>query len=66
MVLEGAVLRTADKLRVNVSFVRVSDDYPLWSGRFERPLKDIFAVQDEISRSVVNALRLKLGRFQRR
>lgn len=66
MILEGSVLRADDKLRVNVQLVRVSDDYPLWSGRFERELKDIFAVQDEISRSVVNELRLKLGRGQRR
>ena len=55
-----------DKPRVNVQFVRFRSDYPLWSGRFERELKDIFAVQDEISRSVVNELRLKLGRGQRR
>jgi TolB-like protein len=66
MILEGSVLRAGDKLRVNVQLVRVSDDYPLWSGRFERELKDIFAVQDEISRSVVNELRLKFGRGQRR
>jgi tetratricopeptide (TPR) repeat protein len=46
--------------------VRVSDDYPLWSGRFERELKDIFAVQDEISLSIVNELRLNLGQGRRR
>jgi hypothetical protein len=34
----------------------------LWSGRYDRELKDIFAIQDEISRGVVNNLRLKLGR----
>ncbi len=66
LVLEGSVLRDADKLRVNVQLVRVSDDSLLWSGRFERELKDVFVVQDEISRSVVNELRLKLGRGQRR
>ena len=46
--------------------MRVSDDYPLWSGRFERELKDIFAVQDEISLSIVNELRLNLGQGRRR
>ena len=51
---------------MNVQLVRVSDDYPLWSGHFQRELKDIFTVQDEISRSIVNELRLKLGRGQRR
>ena len=66
LILEGSVLRAGDRLRVNVQLVRVSDDYPLWSGRFERELKDIFAVQDEISLSVVNELRLNLGQGRRR
>jgi TolB-like protein/DNA-binding winged helix-turn-helix (wHTH) protein/Flp pilus assembly protein TadD len=66
LILEGSVLRAGDRLRVNVQLVRVSDDNPLWSGRFERELKDIFAVQDEISLSVVNELRLNLGQGRRR
>ena len=40
--------------------------FPLWSNSFDRELKDVFAIQDEISRSIVNELRLKLGRGQRR
>jgi serine/threonine-protein kinase len=44
----------------------VSDDTPLWSDRFDRELKDVFAIQDEISRSIVNELRLRLGQGQRR
>ena len=66
LVLEGSVLRQGDKLRINAQLVRVADDVPLWSGRFDRELKDVFAIQDEISRSIVNELRLKLGRGQRR
>ncbi len=66
LVLEGSVLRSGDKLRINARLVRVSDDVPLWSNSFDRELKDIFAIQDEISRSIVNQLRLKLGRGQRR
>src|SRR5215472_4898254 len=66
LVLEGSVLRSGDKLRINAQLVRVADDSPLWSGRFDRELKDIFAVQDEISRGIVNQLRLKLGAGQRR
>jgi TolB-like protein/Flp pilus assembly protein TadD len=66
LILEGSVLRAGERLRVNVQLVRVSDDYPLWSGRFERELKDIFAVQDEISLSIVNELRLNLGQGRRR
>jgi serine/threonine-protein kinase len=65
-VLEGSVLRSGDKLRINAQLVRVSDDVPLWSQRFEREMKDVFAIQDEISRGIVNSLRLKLGRGRRR
>ena len=66
LVLEGSVLRSGDKLRINAQLVRVSDDIPLWSNSFNRQLKDVFAIQDEISRSIVNQLRLKFGRGQRR
>jgi TolB-like protein/DNA-binding winged helix-turn-helix (wHTH) protein/cytochrome c-type biogenesis protein CcmH/NrfG len=66
LVLEGSVLRSGEKLRINARLVRVTDDVPLWSNSFDRELKDVFAIQDEISRSIVNELRLKLGRGQRR
>jgi len=66
LVLEGSVLRSGDKLRINARLVRVSDDFPLWSNSFDRERKDVFAIQDEISRSIVNELRLKLQRGQRR
>ena len=60
------MLRSGDQLRINTQLIRVSDDTSLWSGRFERDFTDIFFIQDEISRSVVNELRLKLGRGKRR
>jgi TolB-like protein/cytochrome c-type biogenesis protein CcmH/NrfG len=66
LVLEGSVQRSGDKLRINTQLIRVSDDLVLWSGRFDRELKDVFAIEDEISRSIVNELRLKLGSGQRR
>jgi len=53
-------------LRINVQLVRVSDDFPLWSGRYDREMRDIFSVQDEISRGIVNNLRLQLGRGRRK
>ena len=65
-ILEGSVLRSGQQLRINVLLVRVRDDFPLWSGRFDRELTDVFAIQDEISRGIVNSLRLKLGRGRRR
>ncbi len=65
-VVEGSVLRSAGNLRVNAQLVRVADDFPLWSDRFDRDLKDVFAILDEISHGIVNNLRLKLGRGRRR
>src|SRR5262249_28063709 len=52
--------------RINVQLVRVSDDSPLWSQKYEKEMKDIFSVQDEISRGIVNSLRLKLGGGRRK
>jgi TolB-like protein len=63
---EGSVLRSGEQLRINAQLVRVRDDFPLWSGRYDQELTDIFAIQDEISRGIVNGLRLKLGRGRRR
>jgi adenylate cyclase len=65
-VLEGSVLLSGQQLRINAQLVRVRDDFPLWSGKYDRELTDVFAVQDEISRGIVNGLRLKLGQGRRR
>jgi TolB-like protein/Tfp pilus assembly protein PilF len=65
-IVEGSVLRIGNRLRVDAQLVRVRDDFPLWSGRYDRMLTDVFAIQDEISRGIVNSLRLKLGRGRRR
>ena len=65
-ILEGSVLRAGQQLRVNIQLVRTRDDFALWSGRFDRELTDIFSIQDEISRGIVNNLRLTLGQGRRR
>ncbi len=65
-ILEGSVLRIGQQLRIDVQLVRVRDDFALWSGRYDRGLTDVFIIQDEISRGIVNSLRLKLGRGRRR
>lgn len=65
-ILEGSVLRSGQRLRVNVQLVRVRDDVPAWSSTFERGVTDVFAIQDDISRSIVNYLRLRLGGGRRR
>ena len=66
LVVEGSVLRSGNRLRINAQIVQVAGDVPLWSERFDRELKDVFAIQDEISRAIVNRLRLTLGTGQRR
>jgi TolB-like protein/Tfp pilus assembly protein PilF/tRNA A-37 threonylcarbamoyl transferase component Bud32 len=66
LVVEGSVLRSGNTLRINAQLIQVAGDRPLWSARFDRELKDVFVVQDEISRAIVNELRLTLGRGQRR
>ena len=65
-ILEGSVLHDGQKLRINAQLVRVRDDFPVWSGRFDREFTDVVAIQDEISRGIVNSLRLKLNSGRRR
>jgi adenylate cyclase len=60
------VLRAGARLRIDVQLIRVRDDFPTWSGQFDKELTDVFAVQNEISVGIVNNLRLKLGRGRRR
>jgi TolB-like protein/Tfp pilus assembly protein PilF len=59
-VLEGSVRKAGERLRVTAQLVSVSDGYHLWSEKFDRDLEDIFAIQDEISLSIVEKLRGKL------
>jgi TolB-like protein/Tfp pilus assembly protein PilF len=64
--VEGSVVSDGRKLRVNAILIGVHGDEPLWSGRFDRELSDIFAIQDEIARGIVDSLRLKLAPGRRR
>jgi TolB-like protein/Tfp pilus assembly protein PilF len=59
-VLEGSVRRTAERLRITAQLVDAATGQYLWSETYERPLRDIFAIEDEISSSIVGALRIKL------
>ena len=60
-VLEGSVRKDGNRLRVTAQLNSVADGYHLWSETYERELKDVFTVQDEISRAIVNTLQLKLS-----
>jgi TolB-like protein/Tfp pilus assembly protein PilF len=59
-VLEGSVRKSGDKVRITTQLIRASDSSHLWSDSYDRNLDDIFAVQDEISKQVVDALKLRL------
>jgi TolB-like protein/Tfp pilus assembly protein PilF len=57
-VLEGSVRQAGDRLRVTVHLVSVSEGFDLWSETYERLPSDVFAIQEEIARSVISALRI--------
>ena len=59
-VLEGSVRKSGNRVRITTQLIRSSDSSHLWSQTYDRNLDDIFAVQDEISNEVVDALKLKL------
>ena len=58
--LEGSVRKHGDRIRVNVQLVAAADGTQRWSETYDRELKDIFAVQEEIARAVADRLRLTL------
>ena len=58
--LDGTIRKEGDRLRVTAQLLRARDGTPLWSKGYERELRDVFAVQDEIARDVARALSVKL------
>ncbi len=58
--LEGSVRKDGNHLRITAQLVNVADGYHLWSETYDRQLTSVFAVQDDISRAVVRALKIKL------
>lgn len=60
-VLEGSVRKAGNRLRITAQLVNIADDSHLWSERYDREMEDIFAVQDEIARAIVDALKIKLA-----
>jgi serine/threonine protein kinase/Flp pilus assembly protein TadD len=60
-VLTGTLRRAGARLRINVQLVDTRTDFPLWSERFDREMKDVFEVQDEMSLKIAEALRVTLS-----
>lgn len=59
-VLEGSVRKSGNRIRITVQLVNATNGYHLWSERYDREMRDIFDVQDEITLAVVDALKVKL------
>jgi serine/threonine protein kinase len=60
-VLEGSVRKVGNRIRITAQLISVENGYHLWSETYDRQLEDVFAIQDEISRAIVDALKLRLG-----
>jgi non-specific serine/threonine protein kinase len=60
-VLEGSLRRSGERLRINAQLVDTRTDHPVWSERYDREMKDVFEVQDEIAHKIAQALRVKLS-----
>jgi len=65
-VLEGSVRRAGDRVRITAQLIEVATDSHLWSETYDRELKDVFAIQDDIARSIVAALEVTLTPRDRR
>ncbi|HWC64587.1 MAG TPA: protein kinase, partial [Thermoanaerobaculia bacterium] len=61
-VLEGSLRRAGERLRITAKLVETASGYATWSERYDREMKDVFEVQDEIARKIAEALRIRLSR----
>ncbi|MBF8295774.1 MAG: serine/threonine protein kinase with repeat [Bacteroidetes bacterium] len=59
-VLEGSVRKAGNKIRVTAQLIKADDGFHLWAKDYDRQLKDIFTVQDDVSNAIVQALKVKL------
>ena len=60
-VLEGSVRKSGDRVKITAQLINVADGYHLWSKSFDREVKDIFAVQEEIAHAITDALALQFS-----
>jgi TolB-like protein len=60
MLLEGSVRKSGNKLRITAQLVKTRDSFHLWSERYDREMKDVFDIQDDITRSIVSELQVQL------
>jgi serine/threonine protein kinase/Tfp pilus assembly protein PilF len=63
-ILEGSVRRMGQRVRISAQLVNARDGYHIWSERYDREIEDVFEIQDEIARTIVNRLKVKLTAAQ--
>jgi serine/threonine-protein kinase len=63
-VLEGSVRRSGSRVRITAQLINATDGYHLWSERYDREVQDVFEIQDEIARTIVDRLKVKLTASQ--
>jgi TolB-like protein/Tfp pilus assembly protein PilF len=61
MVLEGSVRKQGERVRITAQLIDADNGFHVWSQTYDRELKDIFAIQDEIAHAIADALQVKLG-----
>src|SRR4029079_17920364 len=59
-VIEGSVQRVGDKIRVNVRLIEAATEHPLWNGEYDRDLRDVLTLQNEVAQAVTTAIRIKV------
>lgn len=60
-ILEGSIRKSGNRIRITAQLVSAADGFHLWSATYDRELDDIFAIQDQISRAIVDALQVELA-----
>lgn len=61
-VLEGSVRKSGERVRITAQLIEGTSGYHVWADRYDRDLKDIFSVQDEVTEKIVTALKVKINR----
>lgn len=59
MVLEGSVRKAGNRLRITAQLINVADGFHVWSEQYDQEMADVFAIQDEITRAIVDALKVR-------
>jgi serine/threonine protein kinase/tetratricopeptide (TPR) repeat protein len=60
-VLEGSIRKSGNRIRVTAQLIKADDGFQLWAQDYDRELKDVFAVQDDVSNAIVKAMKVTLS-----